>query len=71
MKRLICMILAAAILTGICMTVLAESDEDDSVIVPVDYEEEIDEAEDNDDDSVIIPVDVDIEPEGEPEGEPA
>ena len=37
MKRLICMILAAAILAGICMTVFAEDDGDDSVIVPVDF----------------------------------
>ena len=78
MRRLICMILAAAVLAGICMTVFAEDDEDDSVIVPVEFDEEFDEeadegiaeAEENEDDSVIIPVDVEIEPEGEPESEP-
>ena len=69
MKRLICMILAAAILAGICMTVFAEDDEDDSVVVPVD-EAAADEEDENEDDSVIIPVDMEIQPEGEPESEP-
>ena len=44
MKRLICIVLTAALAAGICMAAMAE-DEDDSVIIPVDVEEQATETE--------------------------